>query len=87
MTHMHKGFDPSSSRWDDLLTQTEIIEVKHLSEWKSAMGQILAYSGFYPEHHKRIHLFGKNDETVIATATAMAICLELNIVVTFEEAS
>ena len=67
----------------DLLTQTEIIEVKHLSEWKSAMGQILAYSGFYPEHRKRIHLFGKNDEAVIATA--MAICLELDITVTFEE--
>lgn len=67
----------------DLLTQTEIIEVKHLSEWKSAMGQILAYSGFYPEHRKRIHLFGKNDEAVIATA--MAICLELDITVAFEE--
>lgn len=30
----------------DLLTETEIIEVKHLSEWKSAMGQVMAYSGF-----------------------------------------
>lgn len=67
----------------DLLTETEVIEVKHLSEWKSAMGQVLAYSGFYSEHHKRIHLFGKNDEAVIATA--MAICFELDITVTFEE--
>jgi hypothetical protein len=48
-----------------------------------AGGQVLAYSGFYPEHHKRIHLFGKSDEAVICTA--MGICLELDIVMTFEE--
>jgi DNA-binding transcriptional ArsR family regulator len=67
----------------DLLTDTEIIEVKHVSEWKSAMGQVLAYSGFYPEHGKRIHLWGRKGE--MASATALVICLELNIAVTFEE--
>lgn len=67
----------------DLLTDTEIIEVKHVSEWKSAMGQVLAYSGFYPEHSKRIHLFGKKGE--LPTSTAITICSELGISVTFEE--
>lgn len=67
----------------DLLTETEIIEIKHLSEWKSAMGQMLAYSGFYPEHQKRIHLFSKKGE--IVSATAVTICFELGIAVTFEE--
>lgn len=67
----------------DLLTQTEIIEVKHLSEWKAAMGQVLAYSGFYPEHKKRIHLFGNIGE--LPTSTSVTICNELDIIVTFEE--
>lgn len=64
----------------DLLTDTEIIEVKHVSEWKSAIGQVLAYSGFYPEHGKRIHLWGKKGE--IASATALAICLSFEVKVT-----
>lgn len=41
----------------DLLTDTEIIEIKRASKWKSAVGQILAYGNFYPSHAKRIHLF------------------------------
>lgn len=67
----------------DLLAETEIIEVKHVSEWKSAMGQLLAYLGFYPEHSKRIHLWGRKGEMV--SATAVTICLELNIAVIFGE--
>lgn len=42
----------------DLLTDTEIIEIKRWSEWKTALGQILAYSRYYPDKTKRIHLFG-----------------------------
>lgn len=67
----------------DLLTDTEIIEVKHVSECCSAMGQVLAYSGFYPEHHKHIHLFGRDGEMI--SATAVTICFELDIAVTFEQ--
>lgn len=81
----------------DLLTSDQIVEVKEANDWKAAMGhasspggysprrhaQVLAYSGFYPEHQKRIHLFGKAGEKV--NATALAICNELGINVTFEE--
>ena len=64
----------------DLLTDSEIIEVKHVADWKSAMGQVLAYASFYPQHTKRIHLFGEE-----APATdAIAICSQLGITVTFE---
>ena len=41
----------------DLLTQTEIIEIKNGKKWKYAVGQILIYSMDYPNHKKRIHLF------------------------------
>jgi len=43
----------------DLLTATEIIEVKLVKNWKAALGQILIYGNYYPSHQKRIHLFGE----------------------------
>lgn len=43
----------------DILTNTEIIEVKSAKAWKSAIGQVLVYSDYYPNHLPRIHLFGK----------------------------
>jgi hypothetical protein len=42
----------------DILTSTEIIEVKEAKSWKAAMGQVIAYGYFYPSHQKRIHLYG-----------------------------
>ena len=41
----------------DILTKEQIIEVKEYKGWKAALGQILVYSNFFPEHQKRIHLF------------------------------
>jgi hypothetical protein len=41
----------------DILTKEQIIEVKEYKGWKAALGQILVYSNYYPEHQKRIHLF------------------------------
>lgn len=42
----------------DLLTDVELIEIKHYSLWKAAVGQVLIYGLYYPNHRKRIHLFG-----------------------------
>jgi len=68
----------------DLLTDTQIIEVKRVDEWKSALGQVLAYSAFFPSHQKCIHLFG--------TASALkklpdieSACLAFGVAVTGEE--
>ena len=47
----------TDSGFIDLLTETEIIEIKNGKQWKSAVGQILVYSLEYPVHKKRIHLF------------------------------
>ncbi|RUS93790.1 hypothetical protein DSM106972_095490 [Dulcicalothrix desertica PCC 7102] len=68
----------------DLLTTTEIIEIKEINDWKEALGKLLAYSSFFPEHNKRIHLFGRLDLSKLATA--QATCKEFDITVTFEEA-
>lgn len=49
----------------DVLTSTEIIEVKKILEWKQAIGQVLVYGKYFPNHQKRIHLFGKANETYL----------------------
>lgn len=41
----------------DILTKTAIIEVKDYINWKYALGQILAYSIYYPKKNKIIYLF------------------------------
>lgn len=68
----------------DLLTETEIIEVKAVRDSKAALGQILVYSGFYPEHQKRIHLFGSAFE-LKKLPDIEAACLSFDIKVTGEE--
>lgn len=42
----------------DILTNTQIIEVKHVRKWKHAIGQIIAYGIDFPEKEKVIYLFG-----------------------------
>lgn len=43
----------------DILTPTEVIEVKRATQWKQAIGQVEIYLQAYPNHRPRIHLFGK----------------------------
>lgn len=42
----------------DILTMEEVIEVKYWSKWKAAVGQILVYGSCFPNHRKRVHLYG-----------------------------
>lgn len=42
----------------DVLTDSAVIEVKESSAWKGGLGQLQAYQIYYPEHSKRLHLFG-----------------------------
>lgn len=43
----------------DILTPTEVIEVKQVRRYKHAMGQVISYGYYYPRHSKRIHLYGQ----------------------------
>lgn len=43
----------------DILTDTELIEVKEAKAWKNAIGQLITYGYYYPYHQKRLHLFGR----------------------------
>jgi transcriptional regulator with XRE-family HTH domain len=64
----------------DLLTATELIEVKEFPDWKTGLGQLLAKANCYPSHTKRLHLFGKP----INLKNIEACCAEFDISVTVE---
>jgi len=45
----------------DVLTPTEIIEIKNLGDWKHALGQVLSYGFCVPDKKLRIYLYGEID--------------------------
>ena len=65
----------------DLLTDTELIEIKVAHRWKDAIGHIVAKSEKYPNHKKRLHLFGIQEPIL---DNIQDICDRLGIQVTFE---
>ena len=64
----------------DLLTDNEIIEIKTAKKWKHALGQVIAYHHFYPEHQMRLHLFDCEENDLIVD-----ICELHNVNVSFDE--
>ena len=56
----------------DVLTTTEIIEVKSVNNWKHAIGQVLIYGKYFPNHRKRIHLFGQTTDSYLELIVAHA---------------
>jgi hypothetical protein len=68
---------------NELLTATEIFEVKAFRDWKAALGQVLVYSAFYPKRQKRIHLFCSKHEFKQLSDIESA-CLSFEIRVTGE---
>jgi hypothetical protein len=66
----------------DLLTETELIEVKIVHQWKDAIGHIIAKSRAFPTHTKRLHLFGPDDPRLDHIEE---VCTECNIQITFEK--
>ena len=70
----------------DIVTNDEIIEVKHIDNWKHALGQILSYKidDNFEKHKTRLHLY---NETIICENNKNQIiktCNKYNCDVTFE---
>ena len=42
----------------DIVSKTQLIEIKRWSQWKSALGQLLAYSEYILGKQLRVHFFG-----------------------------
>lgn len=72
------------TRWGliDLLTETELIEVKAVQLWKDAIGHLIAKGRAFPNHGKRLHLFGAGDSRLDHIEE---VCRECEIRVTFEK--
>jgi hypothetical protein len=65
----------------DLVTSTEVIEIKRIEDWKEALGQVMAKAQCFPELSMRIHLFGESSK-ILRKITKH--CQFLNVIVTFE---
>jgi hypothetical protein len=66
----------------DLVTKTEIIEIKRVEDWKTAFGQVIAKSQSFPKHAKRIHLFGESSRQLKKITEH---CQTFDVLVTFEK--
>lgn len=69
----------------DLLTSPGIIEVKKNDDWKSALGQVLAYAQFCHNHSKQIHLFYSDRKQLKQLRQIESSCTDLGVKVTVEE--
>jgi len=68
----------------DVVTATELIEVKSVRRWKAAIGQVLVYgmAGAMKNRIKVIHLFG--DASATTRATILNVASSLGVLVRFE---
>lgn len=68
----------------DILTDTELIEIKNYAHWLTAVGQLMVYGLTYPDRAKRVHFFGQRptDAKLNSILDAMK---QLNIRVTMEQ--
>lgn len=67
----------------DVMTSREIVEVKHVKHWRSALGQIQSYGYYYPRHQQRIYLFG--DLSCVDRAAVERVCKAHGVRVSWEE--
>jgi hypothetical protein len=68
----------------DIMTELEVIEIKHIDDYKSAVGQIIFYGDEYPDKQKRIHLFSEEDIEEEKKKNIKSVCDKYNIEVTYE---
>jgi hypothetical protein len=78
------GQTEAYTKWGliDLLTETELIEIKIAHHWKDAIGHIIAKSHAFPQHSKRLHLFSHE---AIRLDHIEEICTKFDIKITFEK--
>jgi len=65
----------------DILTDSELIEVKPVKNWMKGVGQVMIYGQHFPNHQKRIHLFGR----VRTKKMIESHCKQLKIKVTWHD--
>ena len=69
----------------DILTRTEIIEVKTAKHYKHAYGQVVFYHSVYNDRIKRIHLFDHEELSYTKKRLIVSECSKVGVVVTWDE--
>jgi hypothetical protein len=67
----------------DLLTTTTVYEVKLVTMWKAAIGQVIAYHCYYTSHAMALELFGSEHDVQRLRPTIEHVCNKWNIQVEF----
>lgn len=67
----------------DVLTDTHVIEIKRVTGYKAAIGQVQVYGDCFPGKICRIHLFGRESQMSVFKKARMA-CKARNVDLTFE---
>lgn len=71
----------------DLVTGNEIVEVKTITSWKHALGQVLAYRSCFDNYGARIHLFSQGDGQIVDVTAIYRLCEPLGVRVTLTDNS
>ena len=65
----------------DILTPTDIYELKTYRQAKHAIGQLLSYSYFYPEHELNLVLFDVPEQANLVHLKAICRRLQIGLIV------
>ena len=68
----------------DIVSDGEVIEVKHARAYLHAIGQVIGYGMCFPGKQKRIHLFGTVKDREKYLELARSVCKAHDITATFE---
>jgi len=63
----------------DILTPTQIIELKEISKYKHGIGQLQAYSTLYPNRKLTLYVFGTIDDIARYQNACVSYCASSNI--------
>jgi hypothetical protein len=66
----------------DVLSDSVIVEIGRWSNWMMKIGQVSAYSVYYPGRQKRIHLFGEQPSDSVIDMIS-EVCDSLGIVLSY----
>lgn len=69
----------------DVLTDGDVIEVKHHKGWKGALGQVMVYALHFPQKRKRIHLWDASTMCPSERAQIEECCHKYGVCVTFDD--
>jgi hypothetical protein len=68
----------------DILTPTQIIEIKSWKNWKHGLGQLIAYSPAFRDRTLRLHCFGEQTTTIRHAVFRLFDTLSIDIILTEE---